>query len=241
MYKMIHRCALSALVGLAFLLRPEPSGAADQVRLLTAFYCPTDDIAFIGELMPPLVTVLEDEKVRAELGLTADQIEKLRDVEKRYTAGVRGVLSGGDEKSREVMKADGKNEEHVLAIGGMSEEARKKTNEILKKKQLLRMQEILLQMFGVLFVPKKDLWQMLELDRQQERGIDEIKSRIFMKIDETPASDQVTVAANRCTFATRVNLGSAELLAESEKSVYLLLNPEQKKVIERLKGPPFIR
>lgn len=239
-YKMIRRCASTALVGLTFVLQPESAAAADRPRLITAFFCPTADIAFIGELMPPIVTVLEDEKVRAELGLTNDQIEKLREIEKTYDAGVKGVLSGSDEKSRELMQGSGKNEEHVLAIGKMSEESRKKTNELLKKKQLLRMQEIMLQLYGVLFIPKKDLRQMLELDQKQERAIDEIKARIFRKIDETTTPDLVTVAANRCKFATHVKPDLADLLTESEQAVYRLLGPEQKNVIEKLKGAPFI-
>jgi hypothetical protein len=235
--KMICRCALTALVGLSFALQPEFSHAAD--RLIAAFYCPTDDIAFIGDLMTPIVSVLADQNVRAELGLTGDQIEKMTEIEKTYDAGIKGVLSGGDERSRELPKGGETTEGYVLAIGKMSDDSRKKTNEVLKRRQMQRMQEIVLQLSGVLFVPKKDLRQMLELSREQERGIDEIKARIFAKIAGTAAPDQLTVAANRCAFAKFAAPDLTALLQASEQAAKQLLNPEQLRTIEKLKGEPF--
>jgi hypothetical protein len=121
----------------------------------------------------------------------------------------------------------------------MSEETRRKTNDVLKRKQMQRMQEIVLQLYGVLFVPKKDLRQMLDLDREQERGIDEIKSRVFAKIDGTAAPGQVTVAANRCTFAKLATPDVTALLRESEQAAKQLLNPEQVRTVEKFKGEPF--
>jgi len=234
---MMCRCALTALVGLACFLQSGPARAAD--RLVAAFYCPSADIARIGELMTPVVSVLEDRKVRAELGLTDDQIEQLTEFETTYNAGIRGGLSGTDERSSGLMKGGGTEEGYVLAVGQMSEETRRKTNDVLKRKQMQRLQEIVLQLYGVLFVPKKDLRQMLELTKEQERGIDEIKSRIFAKIDETAAPGQVTAAANRCTFATLAAPELTALLKQSELEAARLLNAEQMRTVDKLKGEPF--
>jgi hypothetical protein len=235
--KVMCRCALAALAGLAFALQPGPSCAAD--RLVAAFYCPADDLAFIGELMTPIVSVLDDQKVRVELGLSGEQIEKMTEIEKAYNAGIRGGLSGTDQRSSEFMKSGGTTEGYVLAVGKMSEETRRKTNDVLKRKQMQRMQEIVLQLYGVLFVPKKDLRQMLDLSKEQERGIDEIKSRIFAKIDETAAPDQITAAANRCTFATRAAPDLTALLKHSELEATRLLNAGQMRTVDTLKGEPF--
>jgi hypothetical protein len=233
----MFRRALAALAGLTFVLQSGPSCAAD--RLTAAFYCPADDITFIGELMTPILSVLEDQKVRTELGLSDDQLEKMTEIEKAYDAGIRGGLSGTDGRTGEIMKGGGTTEGYVLAVGKMSEETRRKTNDVLKRKQMQRMQEIVLQLYGVLFVPKKDLRQMLDLDREQERGIDEIKSRVFAKIDGTAAPGQVTVAANRCTFAKLSAPDVAALLRESEQAAKQLLNPGQARTVEKFKGEPF--
>jgi hypothetical protein len=235
--KLKRRFALVGFVGLSFILQPGPSGAAD--RLIAAFYCPANDIPFIGELMTPVVAVLEDPKVRAELGLDGDQVEKMTEVEKKFNAGVKDLLSGGGERSREVMKAGGPVEEPLMAVGKMSEDSRRKTNDVLTRKQMQRMQEIVLQLYGVLFVPRKDLRQMLDLNREQERGIDQIKSRVFAKIDETKAPDQFTAAANRCTFATLARPEITALLKESEQAASRLLNSEQARTVEKFRGEPF--
>jgi hypothetical protein len=235
--KVMSRRALAALAGLTFVLQSGRLCAGE--RLTAAFYCPADDISFIGELMTPIVSVLEDQKVRTELGLSDDQLEKMTEIEKAYDAGIRGGLSGADGRTGEFMKGGGTTEGYVLAVGKMSEETRRKTNDVLKRKQMQRMQEIVLQLYGVLFVPKKELRQMLDLNREQERGIDEIKSRVFAKIDGTAAPGQVTVAANRCRFAKLAAPDVTALLRESEQAAKQLLNPEQVRTVEKFKGEPF--
>lgn len=221
----ISRYMTHVIMSLAFvLLATNPASSIEQDPIIYAFYCPSEEIPFIGELMPPVLHVLEDDKVKAELALSNSQVEKLREVDKAFLAGLKDILTHND-GSRSI-------EDHVVAIGKLSEDARKRTNEILKPHQMSRMREILLQLYGVLFVPKKDLRQLLRLDRDQERAIDEIRSGVFRRIDET-------ASPGRCKFVTSTKRDISILLEKGEKSVYLLLSPEQKATVEKLKGKPF--
>ncbi len=236
---MIRRRMLPALA-VAFSLLSTSAVAADRSQLFGAFYCPADEIPFIGELMAPVMVVLENPKVKAELELTDEQITTMKEVEKDFDSGVREVLVGTKGEMDNWAGAGGRIEDHVINIGKISEDSRKKTNAVLKKKQLPRMQEIMLRLYGVLFIPKKDLRQMLQLDRAQERQIDEIKSRIFKKIDQVTPPDRVAAAVNKCKFATPATPDLAATLEESEKAVLQLLSAEQRNIIERLKGKPFV-
>lgn len=217
-------------MSLAFvLLATTPAYSLEQDLAIYAFYCPSEEIPFIGELMPSVLRVLEDDKVKAELTLSNVQVEKLREADKAFFAGLDDVLTHKS-GSRSI-------EDHVLAIGKLSEDARKRTNEILKPHQTTRMREILLQLYGVLFVPKKDLRQLLRLEKDQERAIDEIRSGVFMRIDETASPG--TASANRCKFATSTKRSLAGKLEESEKSVNRILSPEQRETVGKLKGDSF--
>lgn len=230
-------CTLTAIAGLGGLIPPAPAAAAD--RLVAAFYCPAVDLPFVGDLLTPIVSVLEDQRVRAEVGLSADQAERLAAVEAEYNAGVKGLLAGGDERSRELTKAGAPPDGLVQAVGKMSEDSHRKTNEILDRTQTQRLQEIVLQRYGVLFVPKRELRQILGLSREQERGIDEIKSRIFAGISETAAPGEAVVAANRCAFATLGGPRIGALLRDGEQAARRLLSSEQARTVERFAGKPF--
>ncbi len=231
---------ICVIMSLAFVLQAvEPSFSAEPAPVISAFYCSSEDLPFIGELMPHMLSIVENDKVRAELNLSDAQIEKMRDVDRGFFAGVKEVLTRNESKDGELLQNGGRSENHVMAIGKFSEDARKRTNEILKSHQLARMQEILLQLKGVLSIPKKDLRQLLRLDPKQERAIDEIRSGIFKKMDETSSPDSVIASAGRCKFVTSTKRDISILLEKGEKSVYLLLSPEQKATVERLKGKPF--
>lgn len=227
-------------MNLAFVsVAAKSSYSAEHTPIIYAFYCSSEEIPFIGELMPPILSIMEDDKVKAELDLSNTQIEKLREIDKAFFAGLKDVLTRDENKGRELMLNGGRIEDHVIAIGKISEDARKRTTEILKPHQLFRMKELLLQLEGVLFIPKKDLRQLLRLDKKQERAIDEIRSGIFKRIDETTSPDSVIASASRCKFATSTNRDISILLEESEKLVYRLLSPEQKGNFEKLKGKSF--
>lgn len=229
-------CIILALAFVA--LGAKSSYSAERATATYSFYCPSDEIAFIGELMPPIRYIMENDKVKAELELSSIQLEKFREMDKELVVGVRDVLSANGNKDRGLSNV--KIEDHVIAIGKISEDARKRTNEILKPHQVTRMKELMLQLKGVLFIPKKDLRQILKLDKKQERAIDEIRSGIFKKIDETLVPEEVIASANSCKFVASTNRDVAALLGESEKSIYRLLSPEQKKSVEQLMGKPFI-
>ena len=204
--------------------------SAERAPTIYAYYCPAKEIAFIGELMPPVISIIEDAKVRAELDLSNAQLGKMKEADNAFFAGLKDVLAGNE--------AGGSTVDHAMAIGKLSEDVRKRTNEILKPHQLSRMQELLLQLYGIFFVPRKDLRQLLRLDVKQEWAVDEIRSGIFRKIDETTSPDP-GVAPGRCKFATSTNQDVSVFLKESEKSVYRLLSAEQKETVTKLKGKTF--
>jgi hypothetical protein len=101
------------------------------------------------------------------------------------------------------------------------------------------MKELMLQRAGLLTIPKKELQQLLRLERSQERAIDEILSRIFKKIDSTITPNIIISTGSRCKFVNLTNQDLNALLTESEKSVYLLLTSRQKETIEKIKGKPY--
>jgi len=237
--KKMSRYAIRLIISISFLLPVNLSYSAENTPIIAAFYCSSEDIPFIGELMPPILPIMQNEKVRAELDLSNAQIERLKEIEKVFFTGIKDILAEDENRGRELRLKGGRIEDHVIAIGKLSEDARKRTNEILKPHQQSRMKELLLQLKGVLPVPKKDLRQLLRLDREQERAIDEIRSGIFKRIDETTSQDSVIASAGRCKFATSSNRDVAVLLEEGEKSAYRLMSPEQKSTIEKLKGKSF--
>lgn len=230
-----RRWALIVFAGLALLLQPGGSWAAD--RLVAAFFCPSGEVPFIGELMTPVAAVLEDPKVRAELGLTDDQLNAMTAVETAHDADIKAMLAGTGTPRESV--GGGGAEETVLAVSRISADSRRRTSEVLKRRQMQRLQEIVLQRYGVLFVPKRELRQILGLSREQERGIDEIKSRIFAGISETAAPGEAVVAANRCAFATLGGPRIGALLRDGEQAARRLLSSEQARTVERFAGKPF--
>jgi hypothetical protein len=234
--KKMSLYAICVIVALAFAaLHAKESCAAEPSPVVLAFYCPSEEIDFIGELLFPL-SVIENSKGKAQLDLSDIQVEKMRETDKAFLDGVKDVLTRNENKGRDPMGGDVRVEDHVIAIGKLAEDARKRTNDILKPHQMSRLKELLLQFNGVLSVPKKDLRQLLRLDRKQERAIDEIRSGIFKRIDETTSPDSVIASSGRCKFATSTNQAVARSLEEGDKSIYRLLSPEQKEQIEKLKG-----
>jgi hypothetical protein len=238
--KKITRYAICVIISLAFVSPAKSSYSAEPAPIISAFYCSSKEIDFIGELIPPVLSIMEDNKVKTELDLSDSQIEKMREMDKVFFAGVKDVLNSSENRGSELLRNGRKIEDHVIAIGKLSEDARKYTNEILKPHQLARMKELLLQLKGgVLTIPKKDLRQLLRLDRKQEKEIDEIRSFIFKRIDETASPASVITSVGRCKFATSTDCNIAISLEQSEKLVYSLLSPEQQATIEKYKGKSF--
>jgi len=223
------------IISLLFvLLSTNPAFSTEQAPVISAFYCSSEEIPFIGELMPHMISTMENDKVKAELGLSNEQIEMMRDVDKGFIAGIKEVLTRNEDNDDEPLRSGGKSENHVMAIGKFSEDARMRTHEILKRNQRARMQELILQLNGVLSIPKKDLRQLLKPDATQERAIDEIRSGIFKYMDETASPEEVVASAGRCKFVISTKQDVAILMEKGEKSVYQLLSPEQKATVEKL-------
>lgn len=235
----LGRYAIHVTLFLAFISALNSSSAAEQAPIIYAFYCPSEEIAFIGELMPSVLSTVEDDKVKAELGLSNAQIGKMKETDNAFFAGINDVLGHNENKERDQMANGRRIQDTVMAIGKLSEDARKRTNEIMKPHQLARMQELLLQRYGLLFIPKKDLRQVLRLEMKQERAIDEIRSGVFKRIDETAAPDSVIASSGRCKFVNATNRDIVILLRESEKTVQRLLSPEQRNTLNKLRGKEF--
>ena len=144
------------------LLATNPAYSTEQAPVISAFYCSSEEIPFIGELMPHMISIMENDKVKAELGLSNEQIEKMREVDKGFISGIKEALARNEDNGDEPLRSGGKSGNHVIAIGKFSEDARKRTQEILKRNQGARMQEIILQLNGVLSIPKKDLRHLLK-------------------------------------------------------------------------------
>ncbi len=237
--RKISGYAVFAAILLSFISPSKPAYSAERAPVIYAFYCPSEEIAFIGELMPPVLSTIENDKVRAELGLTDTQIKNMKEMENMFLSGIGSVLAHSENKERDRMGDSRRSRDNVIAIGKFSEDARKRTNDILKPRQLLRMQEILLQRYGLLSIPKKDLRQLMTLEAKQERAIDEIRSDIFRAINKTALPDSVVALPDGCKFVSVTNPDIGILLQESEKKARRLLSPEQNNILEKIKGKDF--
>jgi hypothetical protein len=236
---MSKRYLICLIISLIFFPMTVTSTLAATHDLTSAYYCSSDEIPFIGELIPSMASIVESPKAKSELGLTSAQMDKMRDINKYFSSGIKSWFAKQND-SESASPRNGKAAiEHVMELSKMTEDARKRTNEVLKSPQMARMKEIMLQRTGLLAVPKKELQQLLRLERSQERAIDEIRSRIFKKIDGTITPSLVIASEGHCKFVDLTNQDLDALLRESEKSVYLLLNSKQKETIEKIKGKPY--
>jgi hypothetical protein len=214
------------------------SPQAAELPSISVFYCSSDEIPFIGELIP-VITILENDKVKAELGLSAIQIDRLKEEDKSFSAGIKNFITRQNGSDNASDKGSKTSVEYIKSAAFMIEDARKRTSEVLKPHQLTRMKEIVLQRAGILSIPKREIQQLLHLERKQERALDEIRSRLFKKIDDITPQNHVMAAGNACKFVSPERGKLAAFIAESEKSAYRLLTSEQKDTIEKLKGKPF--
>ncbi len=204
--------------------------AGEPAPIVLAFYCPSEEIGYIGELLFPLA-VLDNAKAKAELEVTDTQMAKLIEMDTAFSNGIKEVLNKNENKGVRM-------EDHIIAIGKLAEDARQRTNDILKPHQVIRLRELLLQQNGVLSIPKKDIRQMLRLEREQERKIDEIKAGVFRKIDETTKQAPDAGPAGRCRFAASTSQDVARALADGNAAIIKILTPEQKTLLDKMKGKP---
>lgn len=203
--------------------------AADEHPTIGAMYCAAEELPYIGELLPSMRWVVEDPKAKAELGLTPLQLTKLRESEDNFNAGLKNWLNNQPPSQGKATTAE------IMGVGRMVEEARKRTGDVLKPHQLSRLKELLLQRVGLLSIPKKDLQQVLRLERSQERAIDEIRSSVFQKMDRDKKT-KVVATDGRCKLVLAPAAGMEKVLADGERSVDRLLTGDQKEMVEKLKG-----
>ncbi|HJV65345.1 MAG TPA: hypothetical protein VJ550_06430 [Geomonas sp.] len=223
----LTRTALKAALMALTVAAAQPALAAED-KGMAAVYCASDELPFIGELLPSMRWVTEDPKAKAELALTPLQQTKLRESEENFDAGLKSWLNNQPPSPGKATMAE------IKGVGKMVEEARKRTGDVLKPHQLSRLRELMLQRVGLLSIPKKDLQQVLRLERSQERSIDEIRSSVFAGMDKKA---KVVATDGRCKLVRApATPEMSRLLAESEKSVYRLLSKEQKEMVEKLKG-----
>jgi len=212
---------------------------AEEPRLtISAFYCSSEEIPFIGELMPSFLSIMDTDKVKTELNLSNAQIEEIRKIDNSLSAGLKDILMNDEKKIDELMVNGGKIEDHLVAVRKkISDDVRKRMREVLKPHQDARMREIMVQIYGVIFIPKKDLRELLKLEKKQERAIDELRSNIFKEIDKSVPHELIIASSSRCKFVTSIY--NKQLFKEAEREVYRILNDEQREIIQNLKGNPF--
>jgi len=209
------------------------SPAAEPVPVVLAFFCPSEEIGYIGELLFPL-NILETSKVKADLEITDAQQANMKEMDKAFINGLKDMLTRNENRGSGQTGSSDRIEDYILAIGKLAEDARQRSNDILNTHKAARLREILLQTNGLLSIPKKDIRQVLKLEREQERKIDEIKADVFKKIDES--SPRTSGSKDRCRFVISTSQDVARVLADGNKAIAQLLTPEQKELVEKLKG-----
>lgn len=118
-------------------------------------------------------------------------------------------------------------------------DSRKKVAEILKPDQLKRMRNFWLQLYGLWIIPGKDLQELLRLTTTQEKNIDLIRAQVFRNINDASDKPVRPKSPEQCKVAVINNDRLFKMVKQGEQSALEVLTPEQRNILEKIKGKPF--
>ncbi len=189
-------------------------------------YCGAGEPDFKGEILFPL-QFLKMKQVQSELELSAAQIEKLNEsLEKIGTVIIEPYLKNGYQN------------ESYDDVEKKLDASRKRIAEILGSRQMPRFKGILVQLYGLLSLPNRDLREVLRLKPEQKYMLDSIRAQMFAQINGISENPIKATSNGGCKYVPVDNEKSREIVRKSEQSFLDLLVPDQKQTIEKLKGKP---
>ena len=179
-------------------------------------------------------TLLQNKSVQEELKLTADQIDKIREISHSVYEKHREELDALEEKLGG--EKDRKKREPVNQMRlRINEEARKGQEEILNPQQKKRLKEITLQQRGTGAFSEEEVQNALNLTADQKDKIKTIENDFHRQWREILPPDAFR---NRAELPERFKKVDA-LRKESLDKVLAILRDDQKKKYKEMSGAPF--
>ena len=179
-------------------------------------------------------TLLQNKSVQEELKLTADQIDKIREISHSIYEKHREELDALEEKLGG--EKDRKKREPVNQMRlRINEEARKGQEEILNPQQKKRLKEITLQQRGTGAFSEEEVQNALNLTADQKDKIKTIENDFHKQWREILPPDAFR---NRAELPERFKKMDA-LRKESLDKVLAILRDDQKKKYKEMSGAPF--
>jgi hypothetical protein len=182
------------------------------------------------------VQLIQSEQVKKELGLTDEQIGKIKSMESELRAKLAAKeaslqLKGLDPKAKEEKLKTAAKE-----IDDLTKESRAQAGQILKPEQIKRMKEIMLQIYGWSVLTRNDYKDELKLTDAQNKQLDTIQEQMGQQMRagwQIPSGEKAaeTTSGNRKRMEQIMKTSNTQALA--------VLTPAQKTQLETLKGKKF--
>lgn len=211
------------------------ANAENRPAPMTILYCSSDEIGFTGDIYTP-IQFSRDKEIADELGLTDLQMERLKEADEQFNAGLKDWLASlRPQPDQKGLDPSDLNKE----AGKLIQDSRKKVAEILKPDQLRRVRNVWLQLYGLWIISGQDLQELLRLSITQEKKIDQIRAQMFNKINSSIDQPVGSKISERCKSVVITNEKLRSIVRQGEQSALAVLTPQQKDTLEKIKGQPF--
>ena len=171
----------------------------------------------------PTMLLANSPRVQAELGLSEDQIQRLRHAERKFRNRHQATVQTGDASSKT-------NLEQQLRAD------RSAIDQILTANQLRRLQQIMLRLEGpCLAIHDRHFTQELGLNRGQQQEITGICRQLAMDLRgalRPPMSEE-----NACTVALAMRTRIERKRLQGDVQIKGLLSQQQREKLEQMQGP----
>jgi len=181
----------------------------------------------------PELALLRSAEVRQELEVMPDQAEALQKIEKRGEERPRGPAEGFDFRNA----SEDERAEMFKKMQTMREEVAKEQKELLKEvlfpEQIERLDQLMLQMRGIMALGEPDVQERLGMTTTQVDKLKQIRSDQETKMRDSMR--EIWQSGDREGIRDKMT----EMRKDVESKVLEQLDPKQKEKFESMKGKPF--
>lgn len=179
-----------------------------------------------GGLSPgsdPTMLLANSPRVQAELGLSEDQIQRLRQTEHRFRSRHHKIAQAADESSKADM-------EHRIRTD------RGAIDQILTPEQLQRLRQIMLRLEGpCLAIHDRHFAREMRLNREQQQEIASICRQVAMDIRKAIRPPMPGEDACTASLSIRTRIERRQL--QGDVRIEGLLSQQQRDKLEQMQGP----
>jgi Spy/CpxP family protein refolding chaperone len=182
------------------------------------------------------IQLIQSDQVKKELGLTDEQITKIKEMEGSLRQEIAAKEAALQLKGLDPKQKEEKLKSAAKDIDDLTKKSRAKAGEILKPEQIKRIKEIMLQVYGWSVLTRNDYKDDLKLTAEQDKQLDTIQEQMSSQMRSgwtVPTGDKAeeTLSANRRKMDAIMKASNAQALK--------VLTPEQTAKLETLKGAKF--